>query len=112
MDHIGSQDAGELADELFTSIDDNSDGFIDGLAAQATRGTFRGGLSAEAQAIDDEMVKLGIKTQWVRSCAFEKDSCQSCEDADGQPIDPDDDLTMIHEGPPDTCECRPVEEGF
>jgi hypothetical protein len=108
-DAIRDQNAGELADELFGAIDDNSDGFIDGIADQTARPAFRKGRSDEFDALAAELEKQGYKLQMIRVCAMEKDSCDSCREANGQPIDPGEDITEIHEGPPDTCECAAME---
>jgi hypothetical protein len=108
-DSITDRNAGELADELFGAIDDNADGFIDTIADQSARGSFRKGRGDEFDQVADELERQGYKLQMIRVCAMEKESCDSCREANGQPLDPGEDITAIHEGPPDTCECEAME---
>jgi hypothetical protein len=108
-DAIGDQDAGTLADELFGAISENSDGFCDTIADMGARGDFRAGRDDAFDALAKELEKQGYKLQMIRVCAMEKASCASCRDANGQPLAPGEDITAIHEGPADTCECEAME---
>jgi hypothetical protein len=106
---LAGRDAGAIADELFGAIEANSDGFCDTVADSAARGAFRAGRGDAFDALAAELEKQGYKLTMIRVCAMEKASCDSCKNANGQPLGPGEDITAIHEGPPDTCECMAVE---
>jgi hypothetical protein len=108
---IDSMDAGELADALFGAIGDVAyvDQGMDAAADAAVRSAFRYGRGDAFDEIAAELAKLGYTLQMIRACAMEKDSCDSCVRADGQPLAPGEDITDIHEGPPESCECEAVE---
>lgn len=108
-DALQDQDAGALADELFGGIGENSDGFIDVISDSAARGSFRAGRGDAFDEIAAELARQGYTLQMIRVCAMEKASCDSCRDANGQPLEPGEDITAIHEGPPETCECEAME---
>jgi hypothetical protein len=108
---LQDMDAGDIADELFGAIGDVAyvDNGLDQAASGAARTAFREGRDDEFQQIVDELKKQGVEVKLIRVSAREKESCQSCLDADGEEVDAGEDITAIHEGPPETCECEVME---
>ncbi len=106
---ITDQDPEDLAGELYDAIADNSDAYCDTIADSAARGSFRAGRSDAFDEIRQELAKQGYDLKMIRICAMEKASCDSCRDASGQALAPGEDITDIHEGPAETCECEAVE---
>lgn len=110
-DDFGSRTANAITEELSQAVSERSSGFIDNIAVGAARDTFRAGRESAFEAIKRELEKQGVKVRFVRVSAMEKSSCASCKNADGEEVEPGEDITAIHEGPPETCECMTAEVG-
>lgn len=80
----------------------------DSISATAARDTFRRGRSQEAQAIMDELARIGVKAQIIRVGILDKNICGPCEAADGKPWPLDIPVSSICEGG-DLCRCEPIE---
>jgi hypothetical protein len=95
-------------DAIVAALHRYSDRSVEGIAQEAVNMSYRAGRADELSGFGHMMAAQGEDLTWRRSSALEPSSCDSCVDADGEEIDgPDDDLTDIHEGPPESCLCIP-----
>jgi hypothetical protein len=105
---IDDLDPDELSeDAIIAGLHDLSDAPLERFASEAVRETVRGGRGDEFNDLQDAG-EIPEDAVWRRSSVLEPSTCDPCANADGEEIDgPDDDLTAIHEGPPETCMCLP-----
>jgi hypothetical protein len=97
------------ADEFASVLHGYADSSLIQIATEAVNAAFRAGRAEGLNEVTPEIERSGKEVEWIRSSVMEAGTCSSCESADGESLDgPDDDLTEIHEGPPDTCLCIPV----
>ena len=95
-------------DEFASVLHGYSDSALEQIAQEAVNMAFRSGRSEGLLEMEPEIDRAGVQVTWRRSCVMETNSCESCIDADGEEIDgPEDDLSDIHEGPPETDLCTP-----
>lgn len=97
------------ADGLINTLHKYSDNALFAIANEAVNMAFHSGRAEGLQEEQQEILtRTGKQPVWRRSSVMEKNSCDLCVAADGEEIDgPDDDLSEIHEGPPETCLCIP-----
>jgi hypothetical protein len=104
-DDIMADDAEDL---IISALHRYAESKLLNIAQEAVNMAYRAGRADELDDFGDEMAAAGREVVWRRSSALEPSSCEPCVSADGSEIDgPDEDLTEIHEGSPESCLCLP-----
>jgi hypothetical protein len=103
----------ELADEIYSQAAGTAyvDEGIERTAAEAANEAFRGGRSSAFTEIVKALEAAGVTPRFFRVAVLDKNVCGNCEAADGQDVDPDQDLSAICDGQ-DLCRCQVAEGGI